>query len=84
MKKLKRSKRVVELGFNLRRAGMSSKEAVIKHLDEEQRDWESQHPSLMPSQVEDRIMSGGNCIMGGTCYAGLRLFVPVARPKNTT
>lgn len=80
-KKLRRSKNVVELGFSLKKAGMSSREAVVRYLDEEQREWESKNPTLMPSQIEDRIMSGGNCIMGGTCWAGFRLFKPVRRPK---
>ena len=78
---LRRSKKVVELGFSLKKAGLSSREAVIDHLDREQNEWESKNPNLIPSQIEDRIMSGGNCIMGGTCYAGFRLFKPVRRSK---
>jgi hypothetical protein len=78
---LRRSKKVVELGFSLKKAGLSSREAVVRHLDDEQREWQLKNPNLIPSQVEDRIMSGGNCIMGGICYAGFRLFKPVRRSK---
>ncbi|MDQ5948881.1 MAG: hypothetical protein QG589_6 [Patescibacteria group bacterium] len=79
--RLRRSKNVVELGFSLKKAGLSSREAVVKHLDDEQKEWELNNPNLIPSQIEDRIMSGANCIMGGTCYAGFRLFKPVRRSK---
>jgi hypothetical protein len=72
----------VKIGFDLRSAGMGSQEDVVKYLDEEQKDWEVKNPDLMPTQTEDYIQSGGNCIIGGISYAGQRIFTPVSRRKS--
>lgn len=72
------------LGFDLLRAGMGSKEDVIKYLDEEQKEWESKNRDLMPTEIENYFQSGGNRVIGGTCYAGQRIFTPVSRRKMQT
>jgi hypothetical protein len=74
---IRRKKNMVRLGFSGRRAAVVSQEAMVAELDQQQREWESENPNFVASEIKDDIWGGRNCVVGGICWAGYRFFSAV-------